>query len=911
MPQFFERRDVFGNSPAVWILAALLFAAPLGWWSLSHLERREDVGFWLMPADPVRQTAEWAAESFPIQTDLLVTWTGSSIDDPRITAFRHRLEPARDEQGVLRGGIPQIAAISDPRDLLRHMLDHEVPAAEAVQRLTGTGLGRGPLCVRLNEDGRKKIRRLQAELPEAARKQLGIDLRIVTGDTTASSAAMGIPGEAPEPLNIDPVMMTTDGSLQKSSDQTYDLQLLWSGLPDAALIDWLHQFHPDGEVGETTLIADLFFIPGSPVALDVTFSEAGRADRKETLQRMRDAAVAVGIPLAELKMVGPAIVEVDLAAATQRAGWNPVFPWQKVHRRSALLTSIIAALLMTILVLRELRLIVIAVAATAASVFATLALMPVAGADWTAFLFVTPVFIGAITLVGTIHFARRWQSSQALDDDGAVMDANRRTFAAGMISTGMVLASVLTWSVSTLSPLRDWSEATSVALIVAFLIVHFGVPAVMLLWRGRTVASIDDPSLWHAVGSLWTRHPWGQAAAAFVVLIAASAGLRFVHLQIDMAHGLPAQSSTRQSLDMVESQLAGTVAAEALIRFDAQSQDEHDALDRMELVRAVETQLRAHPAVSGCVSWADFYPITAVMDEDASRLETNRRARLAQSSLDDWRDDPTAGQFFTVAKADRDADMDGDRGYSRRGDEFWRIATRVRWSHANDLAQTQRELDGLIQGVLKAAPGTRHRITGPLAMQVHTERLALRTFLIAAGITAGIILLTLVVSLQNFGATLLALAPCLAPSTAVLGVWSLLGGRLDLAAMMAAVVSMGLAAGQVLPLLLSFRKELATGKSRTDAIAAMLGQAGPQAWRSAWIIGLTLLPLATCDAAIVGHFALMLPMMLATAVVLQLMWLPQLLAGPLGLCFATTLVPFPEQSVIAERALPAAKNRAA
>ena len=135
---------------------------------------------------------------------------------------------------------------------------------------------------------------------------------------------------------------------------------------------------------------------------------------------------------------------------------------------------------------------------------------------------------------------------------------------------------------------------------------------------------------------------------------------------------------------------------------------------------------------------------------------------------------------------------------------------------------------------------------------------------------------------------------------------------MDLAAMLAAVVSVGLAAGQVLPLLFSFRKQLATGKSRHEAIVAMLGQAGPHAWRSAWIISFMLLPLATCDAAIVGHFGLMLPMMLGTAVVLQLMWVPQLLAGPLGLCFSPSPIPSAEHSTKAAASMTAASsNRAA
>lgn len=912
MPQLFERRDVFGNSPAVWILSALLFAAPLGWWSLSHVERRDDVGMWLPPGDPTRQTLEWAAESFPIQRDLLVTWTGSSVNDPRVAAFRERLEPVRDEHGVLRGGQPHIASVSNPRAMLQQMFDRDVPSAEAVQRLTGSALGRGPLCVRLTEEGRNKQRRMQADMPVVAERKWGIELRVSTPN---SSALQSLPAEVEpiDPLEFDPVEISTDGSLRAIVEPTHDLEIAWSGVDDGEFIEWLKHFEPDGGRTEIPLIADVFFLPGSPVALDVIFSEAGRADRAETLQRVRDAAVAVGVPLTELRITGPAVVEADLQRATQHAGWNPAFPWQQFQRRSALLTSIIAAVLMTILVLRDLRLIVITLAASAVTVFATLALLPVAGADLTVFLFAIPVMTGAVALSGAMHIARQWQSAQLTDESGAVQEASRRTFSPALASTWMMSLAVLVWCVSPLPPMRDWSEGTSVALIAGFLIVNFGVPALLLLWRDRTTALPHDPALWHALGSICTRHPWAQATAILFLVVAASYGMRYADPQIDLAQGLPGDSSWQTSVGMVEGQVGGTIDAETIIRFDARSQDERDLLARMELIREVGQQLRHHPAVSGCLSWADFFPVVTPLDPDASRLEATRRARSVQTMMYDWREGDQrsfATPYYTVAKADRDADMDGDRGYSHHGDEFWRISARVRWTHVAALAQTQRELDDTIQAVLKAAPGTRHRITGPLAIQSHTERMAFRSFLIASAIAVGLIAVTFIITLQHVGAALLALLPCVAPSTAVLGIWSYCGGRLDFSAMLSAGLSVGLSAGQVLPLLWSFREALNSGRTRPEAIAAMLSHAGPHAWRTAWIVGVTILPLSTCEAAIIGHFGFMLPLMIGTAVLLQLIWVPQLLAGPLGTCFTTPSVSAASESVVEPATVPAT-NRAA
>ena len=99
----------------------------------------------------------------------------------------------------------------------------------------------------------------------------------------------------------------------------------------------------------------------------------------------------------------------------------------------------------------------------------------------------------------------------------------------------------------------------------------------------------------------------------------------------------------------------------------------------------------------------------------------------------------------------------------RRVMNFGGFRPRVRWSGSTDLAQTQRELDATIRSVLKAAPGTKHHLVGSLALQLQSERLMLRSFLIAIGVAAGIIALLSIVALRHFGAALVALLPTAAP----------------------------------------------------------------------------------------------------------------------------------------------------
>lgn len=881
MPHFFERRDIFGNSPAVWVFAAILFALPLGTWSLSGLQRHDNAGMWLVPEDALRQQHEWAAETFPIEHDLLVTWTGSSLNDPRVADFRRCLEPKRDDHGVLRGGKPQIARIDDPRDTFQQMLASDVPAKEALQRLTGIQIGTGPLCVRLTDEGRKRLRRIQSELPVIAHKQWGMTLRV-----TAPNAVTATAGD--DAANMEPIALTADGVLLESTDTSHDLCIVAEGIPGRQLAEKLKAFHLEGVADSTALIADQFYLPGHPVALSVTFSDAGRADRAETLHIIRTAAADVGIPASDLRILGPAMMEADLQAVAQAAVWTPSARWQQVARRSALLTSIIAAVLLTVLLLRDVRMITVSLLCAGGTLFGTMALMPVAGAEFSIWQFTTPVWLGAFALAAAISVARQRQLAPGLPA-AAVQTALQRTSGTTLATCGLLLVSVVGWCASPLSPVRDWGEVASVSVIMAGALVLVGVPSLMLLWPGRTANIPHDSTLWHAMGNAWSRHPAWQSMGTLAVIVTAAFGLRHPHLQLDLLHSLPQTSSARIAATEMESQLTGTVLAESVIRFDARAQDERDALARMELVREVETQLRLHPAVTGCLSWADFSPVSEPLAEDASRLEVNRRAKRAQAQQEEWRDGQTfahAANFYTVATKDRDAVIDGDHGYCQRGDELWRISTRVRGAGSTSLAQTQRELDNILRGVLKAAPGTRHQMVGPLMVQLQTERLMLRSFLIATVVGLGILALLAMVTLRHFGAGFLAVIGSAAPLAAVIGGWSWSGGALDLTAMLATTIALGLSAGQIVPLLVAFQVARKRGCNRNEAVCAMLSEQGPGACRMAWIMGLTVWPLSTSSTGAIGHFGQLLPLMIAAGAVAQMMWLPQLLAGPIGLMFA-------------------------
>ena len=91
-----------------------------------------------------------------------------------------------------------------------------------------------------------------------------------------------------------------------------------------------------------------FVLPGTPLAVAVTLSEAGRADRSRTLDLIRDRAVAAGIPADALRMTGRAVAGTQLNEGVVKAAWDRSVPWSEWYRKSVIGLSIVVAAVLTI-----------------------------------------------------------------------------------------------------------------------------------------------------------------------------------------------------------------------------------------------------------------------------------------------------------------------------------------------------------------------------------------------------------------------------------------------------------------------------------------------------------------------------------------------------------------------------------
>ena len=108
---------------------------------------------------------------------------------------------------------------------------------------------------------------------------------------------------------------------------------------------------------------------------------------------------------------------------------------------------------------------------------------------------------------------------------------------------------------------------------------------------------------------------------------------------------------------------------------------------------------------------------------------------------------------------------------------------------------------------------------------------------------------------------------------------------IDIGSMMTACVALGIAVDDTLHYLLWYRREIDKGATRADAIRRCFDHCGKAMVQTTLICGLGLLVFSMSSFVPTGRFAWLMLALLTSALVADLIFLPAILASPLGKAF--------------------------
>lgn len=616
----------------------------------------------------------------------------------------------------------------------------------------------------------------------------------------------------------------------------------------------------------------------APVAILVTLSASGSADPRASLQAIRDKAAACGIPPVDLHLGGEIVTSSALDAEVVKATWNWIDPLQ---RPPVFLLSGLFGALLAVRVLRSVRLGIMVLICAYATALVGTALVPFFGRTMNMVLIVMPTLLIVLALSAAIHLANYWKHAAASRMARPIRQAIRMGWLPCLLAAVTTGIGLMSLSISSLQPIRDFGIFASIGTLVSLALVLIGLPAMLVVWPVESPGKSDvNHSGWHWLGQFLFRHSGKAASISLLLFVTASCGLYWFRTEVKVARYFPEGSQLAADYSFLEQNLGGIVPVEIVVAFNEEYSESIGFLDRMELIRSVQTRLREHPEISGAFSLADFQPVAESLANDAGFLTRTRytvRARTVESRVK--QSEAAEASTFLVA-----SNLAGFADWAPGAplDEVWRIRAQAYVTSDIDYGELTADLNDIVATVLKDMPGIDYKVTGTVPVFFRAQQALLQSLIRSFCLAFAVIALAMIVLLRSIRAGIPSMLPNLMPIGMVFGIMSWCGQILDIGTMLTASVALGISVDGMLHLLTWFRKAIVEGQSRRDAVTFALQHCGPAMTQTSAVVGLSLLVLYPAELLLISRFGWVMATLIAAALIAEVVFLPVLLIGPLG-----------------------------
>ena len=904
MRNFFAQRDPWGHGLALWVMVLLVFLAPLALSALMNLRLENSVESWLPADDPQAQVYNWCRQHFPEKEQIVLTWEGSSLGDPRLPLLVGRLQGKVDADGVRRGGSPYIESVLHAETLVQKMVDQGIDQAEAIRRLEGSLVGWGWLKVALTSSGKEERQRTIAELRGQLEQALGVTVDVL------EPSKIWQPTAGNEKLFDQALEQHADfGQSADNSGELperpfadiprHDLQFRWAGmaahpkqieLARTTLLNY-RGFATASEPEGRVLVEDCFLAPGSPIGVIATLSSAGIADKGSALAAIRQAAEKSFIPRNSVWMGGSAASAAELNAGVIRSAWDGDKPWSQWYQKSVMALSGLVGIVFALVSLRSVRLGGLVIFVSYYAAILGLSLVPLTGGTMDMVLVVLPTLLMVLALSGAIHVANYWKHAVWEDPTCAVDRATNMARTPCLMAAFTTAIGLISLATSELKPVKMFGVYAAIGAMISVFMVLYGLPALLQMTPMRRVRPDEvNPRRWLGFGAFVCGRSrkimWLTVAASLVCAF----GLRWFQTETKVIKYFQPRSRLVQDYQHIEDSLTGVTPIEIVVSFNREAQAEYRFLERMEIVRNVEEKLRQHPDIYGTLSLAAFQVERLPPADDAStreRIFYNRRSNETEKRV---KDGEVSGAAGFVRMVDAESLPGSEKPWAENQAELWRINAQASLMADTNYESLTAELDNSVREVARYYPGMTHVITGRVPLFLRTQQAVLESLIASFGLAFVLIAAVMMLVLRDPIAGALSMVPNLLPVVSVFGLVSWFGTRIDVGTMVTASVALGIAVDGTLHLLTWFRDGLKRGYSRERSVMLALSHCGPAMWQTSAAVGIGLLMLLPAELLLISRFGWLMAALIGAALLGDLLLLPAFLVGPLGALIESRVV---------------------
>jgi predicted RND superfamily exporter protein len=289
--------------------------------------------------------------------------------------------------------------------------------------------------------------------------------------------------------------------------------------------------------------------------------------------------------------------------------------------------------------------------------------------------------------------------------------------------------------------------------------------------------------------------------------------------------------------------------------------------DKLRLVLSVEQAVRETVNGGVAISAATF----SIRPATGGGLRDTVRRSLVNRRLMENREQLVAAKYLA----------DGEAA------ELWRITVRQPSLTDQRYGELLQELRQAVDTTLAnewagRLEGVSVVYTGLLPLVASSQWELLRGLLVSFGVSMFLIALMLAFGLRDARLGLLSILPNFFPILVVFGAMGWIGKAIDVGSMMTASVGLGIAVDDTVHFLTWFQRGLSEGRSRSRAILSAYQRCGTAMLETSIICSSGLVLLSASSFGPAARFGGIICLLLGAALLGDLLFLPALLAGPVG-----------------------------
>ncbi len=606
---------------------------------------------------------------------------------------------------------------------------------------------------------------------------------------------------------------------------------------------------------------------GQTTCAVVTFTPAGLRDRANVVGLIRAGlADYCHAPRSQQHFAGPVIDGLSVDEASN----------DSLNRFALPSTLVVFAICWWWLRWLPGALLVVAVSAYCEG--ATLALIHWCGGEMTALLIVLPPLVQVVTASGGIHLINYYLvAAQSYDGESAAWGAVKIGWLPCTLSAVTNAIGLGSLCVSQLLPVRMFGLYGAMGVMLTLAAVITFIPGVLSIWKPKGIARAARLDLetgafeghsrfWSWLSRGVARHHAVIVGVSVLLMAGFGWGLRGLSTSVHVRTLFDKGTRIIADYTWIEQHVGSLVPLELVIDFSPRAK--LGPADRYGLVKAVQQQLARTEHVRGTVSCANLMP-NFLDDAQADPAEVRK---LLPAVLEEARPHFVSHHYLNESATG----------------EQWRVTAYVSALDEIDYGEMLSTIRGQLEAIGatdNAAAGIAFRVTGVMPLVHQIQRALMQDLFISFLSAFAIIYVVMTVVQAGFATAAVAMIPNFFPTVIMFGLLGYLHWPLDIGSVMTASVALGIAIDDVLHFLTFYRRGLARGLSREEAVHATYQQCGFAMFVSSVVCGVGPIVFVFSDFLPASRFAWMMLSLLTLAVLGDMVLLPALVTGPFGRLF--------------------------